>query len=67
MLHQILTAVTVKFKVYEKFAEFQHIFANLSISSQSLSALMAWQQTELFHFLWRMTKQKNTTQPCAFT
>lgn len=35
---QILTAVTVKFKVYEKFADFHHPFAHLSVTSESFSA-----------------------------
>lgn len=32
MLQHILTAVTVKFKVYKIFAEFHHTFANLSVT-----------------------------------
>lgn len=35
---QILTAVVVKFKVYEKFADFHHPFAHLSVTSESFSA-----------------------------
>lgn len=37
-ISQILTAVTVKFKVCEKFAEFHHPFAHLSVTSESFSA-----------------------------
>lgn len=38
MLWQILTAATVKFKVYEKSPEFHPPFANLSVTTQSFSA-----------------------------
>lgn len=37
-ISQILTEVTVKFKVCEKFAEFHHPFAHLSVTSESFSA-----------------------------